>query len=782
MAMTNGTYIILSAMNTSYVMDVNGQSDANGTNIQLWTINRTSAQYATVTGSGTKQVIRFPLTGRVLDVCNGKVANGTNIIQWTGHNGNNQAWNIVADGKTVTYGGETLPTYVIRSALNNNYVVDVNQQLVKAGTNIQLWSYNGGANQRWAFLPVPLLPVGNYRFISALDQSVCVSAANTQDGGNVQMAGINYEDNRQIWTISGNLANTNPRNYESKCFLNASSGNNGATVNQKAKINGQNTSWLLTTAGTMKYNGATYPLVTFKVEVGTDKVLDAAGGGSKIITDARVYSDAGRAGQKFIAVPATPLDRNIPAPSDVGIAYSVGGTKYINPWGRNAVRANICWISNYTDFQVRWRWRSRSATAGDNSFGNWVAWRYGTNTANDGWGNVSVANCKPTLARDPSNKNRRYGSVAQFTLTPTTQDCVEFQYQVRAIAKSGRGNVATFTGRYKYQPQFTLESFTWAPDGLRINYHSDQKRNNNDLVIYKITCVHGGKTYTVFDGGNAGYPINDIAWNGTVLFPQSKIRYTPSENDSVSMVMTFTNVDGAYLRHHETVTANVSYDAGKGGLTIDPTVEPTAGKMLHVKTNVSGATKNTLWIDYGDDKRGFVRYDDSNGEWNIPVPFNQPFRVYLMVEKGAAWDVYSEVVSAIPSPDSYWFNFVNSSGAQDWVQLKYNVNEAPTFTRSISYDSDAQMTNANTYEVVHFGYGKSESIATGGIIPLTFSVPNSTLAKFEELANAHYAWLRSTNLPTAYRVAIMNVDFELGTPQYTTVSLSLRRIDNPADW
>ncbi len=40
-------------------------------------------------------------------------------------------------------------TYVIRSAMNKNYVIDVAGGSRNNGTNIHLWSYHGGTNQQF---------------------------------------------------------------------------------------------------------------------------------------------------------------------------------------------------------------------------------------------------------------------------------------------------------------------------------------------------------------------------------------------------------------------------------------------------------------------------------------------------------------------------------------------------------------------------------------------------------------------------------------------------------
>lgn len=790
MAIANGTYVIVSAKDTSMAIDVDGNLDIKGTNVQIWKRNGKSGQYVTVTGEDTRQVLRFPLTGKVLDVYDAKAKNGQNIIQWVGNNGNGQAWNIVATGGTITVGTKSYPTYYIKSALNNNFAVGLKGNATAQSTNVQLASFSStNTAQRWAFVPVSLLPAGYYRFVSALDTRVCLSSTYGDDGEAVKAVGIDIENNRQVWRVRGGTSTTYIENYFD-CYLNSSGKVDGSAANLRAKPIALYSSWLMVVTGSMKYNGATYPLVTLKNAAGNDEgseiCVDVGGDKDKLTSEAKMHNYHGRKGQKFIAIPTIPVG-GIAAPSDLKMAYTKGGTAYRNIWGRGKVTAYPSWVSGSRTFQFRYRQRVRKATSGDTAFSSWSKWRYyGNDTSNDGWGNILKVTSTPTSMKDPSGNTRLYNIAHTYTLSPEGNDLVEYQYQVRAVSlskgiNSRRGYIASGTGRYVYRPECTVNKIAWSPNGLEIGYSSDQHRNNNDLVLYSATCVHDGKTHTIYDGGSAGYPINDIKWRGTATLPQSKVSYIPHVGDSVTIKFRFTNVDGAYLIAKQTATKTVTRDSDQT-LPLTPDIALTDGEMLHVDTNVSDADKSWVWVDYYDDGASYYKYTDVDGEFDIPVLFNKRFRAYVVVEKDGKWNIADAYFPAIKNSSSYWFNFVNSSGEQDWVQLKFNDGTSPTIRRSISYDSDIQLTNGNTFEVVHFGYGRSESIDIGGVIPLTFRIDNSSVSKFEALGAAHYAWFRAPNVSSAYRVAITNVDFDLSNPAHTGVELSITRISNPADW
>ena len=797
MALTNGTYVIVSALNSERAIDVYNASDAAGANIWLHSLNYTSAQLALVTGTAPKQVIRFPLTGKVIDVANKKAKNGANVIQNAGSNATSQAWNIVADGKTIIYANDdqAYPTYIIKSALNNSFVLDVVGNSAKSGTNIQLHQMVSGRNgQRWAFIPYETLPAGYYRFIEAHTKSCCISSKDKNDGGPVYAAGPDAADTKQLWHVMGDgTAVTSIKNVYSGHYLTALGSVTQSGVAQKRAPKSGLTSyqrWLIRVWGSTTYDGATCPVFRLNLQAGPSVCIDVTHGTNKITRDVRVvtFSSGGTIGQDFIAVPVTPISNKIPAPSDLGVAYSVGNTKWINIWGRGGgyVNAYPCWIGGYTNYQFRKRWRVRRVTAGDDEFGAWCAWRSPSgSTANSGWGDARSHNCTPKLVKDPSGHSRRYGNVFGFKLTTTDIDKVEYQYQVRAVAKSGKilycGASATRSGKFCYQPTLTISSASFTADGLAIRYASDQKRNNNDLVIYGVKCVHGGKTYTVYNGGSSGYPINDIPYKGTAILPASKIIFIPSVGDSVSIDLRFSNVDGAYRYSKQTITTTVTKDDNQT-LSFTPSYEVTDGLMLNVNSGVSGADKYALWIDYGALGGGYTKYNDADGEWHIPLLFNYAYTVYVMAKKNGKWNIKSSSRSAVTS-EAYLFNFDTSSGTQDWLQVLVNANEHPVFKRSMSYDYSTHMTNGNALEVVHFGNARSEPLTIQGILPRSFNLTHSTVAKAEALVSAHYAWLRMPNTSHgAWRVAVISCDFDYSEPDYVLVNISVRRINNPADW
>ncbi|GJF31335.1 glycogen debranching protein [Kitasatospora sp. NE20-6] len=125
-----GTGTVLSAVNSTKCVDVNGNSSANGTAVQLWDCNNTTAQNWTRQSDGTVRA-----NGSCLDVNGAGTTDGTLVQLWTCNGGGNQQWTVVNGTLVNPASGKCLddPGYTTAN-----------------GTRLDLWTCNNGANQHWA--------------------------------------------------------------------------------------------------------------------------------------------------------------------------------------------------------------------------------------------------------------------------------------------------------------------------------------------------------------------------------------------------------------------------------------------------------------------------------------------------------------------------------------------------------------------------------------------------------------------------------------------------------
>jgi beta-glucosidase len=110
-------------------LDVRGANSADGTPVQVYTCNGTNAQQWTVASNGTLQAL-----GKCLDVSGGGTANGTPVQLYTCNNTGAQVWQPGSGGSLVNpQSGKCLD--------DTGYG--------GSGTQTQIWSCTGNANQSW---------------------------------------------------------------------------------------------------------------------------------------------------------------------------------------------------------------------------------------------------------------------------------------------------------------------------------------------------------------------------------------------------------------------------------------------------------------------------------------------------------------------------------------------------------------------------------------------------------------------------------------------------------
>ncbi|WP_170110178.1 LamG-like jellyroll fold domain-containing protein [Flavilitoribacter nigricans] len=142
----NGRYVLVNR-SSGKVMELNGDVNANGTNVQqgnhtgtdtqLWDVTPVSAR---IGGDFSYHHIKPAANANMsLDLYNFSLDNGANLNQWTTGNGGNQQWYLdyAEDG-----------WFYIRSR-ESSYCVS----LAADGTNIVQWEKTGNTDQQWRLLP-----------------------------------------------------------------------------------------------------------------------------------------------------------------------------------------------------------------------------------------------------------------------------------------------------------------------------------------------------------------------------------------------------------------------------------------------------------------------------------------------------------------------------------------------------------------------------------------------------------------------------------------------------
>ena len=312
----DGTYIIKSAINDKFVLDVSCSSQANGANVTLYQNNKTPNQQFKIKHLGNDYYqITMVHSGKSLDVTASGQTNETNVEQYSINNpiSKNQRWKIQknSDG-----------TYSFISECNNLYL-DVYTGSAKNGTNIQMYKGHGGNSQKFKLESLnsnsnasdknnnekkdttagsKTLNDGVYAIKYALNDKYAVNVSGASQKNEANVALYEYKDfNHQKFTVkylndgyysivalhSGKSLDVTANGQTNETNVEQYSVNNPASKNQKWKL--------------QKNSDGTYSLISACNGLYLDVYASSAANGKNI----QMYQGHGGISQKFKFVPAT---------------------------------------------------------------------------------------------------------------------------------------------------------------------------------------------------------------------------------------------------------------------------------------------------------------------------------------------------------------------------------------------------------------------------------------------------------------------------------------------
>lgn len=196
-----GFYQIKSAVNPEYVVDISGTYLDNGINVQLYLNSNGEGQIFYIRRAEENYyIIMAKSSGKVLDAEKGGMESETNIIQYSlnGNGSDNQLWELLSNSDG---------TYSFRNKLNGLYL-DLFGGVAENGRNIQCYEGNDSLAQKFILTKVENLAgnsdiaEGYYQIKSAvnLEYVVDIDHAYLEDGTNVQLYFNNNAEN-QIFYI-----------------------------------------------------------------------------------------------------------------------------------------------------------------------------------------------------------------------------------------------------------------------------------------------------------------------------------------------------------------------------------------------------------------------------------------------------------------------------------------------------------------------------------------------------------------------------------------------------
>ena len=186
-----GTYYIESALDNNKVIDISGESTANGAKVQLYNRNKsTGQQFEIVSVADGYYTIKAKCSNLMLDVKGAEKTAGTKVQQYKANGTDFQKWEF-------EYAGNGY--YYIKSKCNGLYL-DVKGGKTDNGTQIQVYTENRSNAQKFKLEVIKkksiIVEEGTYRIKSALNENkaIDISEASTVKGAKVQI----YNKNETI--------------------------------------------------------------------------------------------------------------------------------------------------------------------------------------------------------------------------------------------------------------------------------------------------------------------------------------------------------------------------------------------------------------------------------------------------------------------------------------------------------------------------------------------------------------------------------------------------------
>ena len=259
----DGVYVIKSALNKKYVLDIEGAKKTKGSNLELWENNGGDNQKFKVQylGSGCYS-ISPKHCGKTLDVKGNSKKAGTNVQQWSKLNQNNQKWIIKSAGDGY---------YKIISKASK-LCLDIPYSKANNGANVQVWTDNGGKNQMFKFSKASssssssnssisgtkTVEDGIYTIKTTLNDKyvVDVSGASKKDGANIQLWTSTSGNNQkfQFKYMNDGSYSITPTHSNKSMDVEGNQKKAGTNVLQWSSNNQNNQRWIVKDAGNGNYN------------------------------------------------------------------------------------------------------------------------------------------------------------------------------------------------------------------------------------------------------------------------------------------------------------------------------------------------------------------------------------------------------------------------------------------------------------------------------------------------------------------------------------------------
>lgn len=163
----DGYYSIASSLDSNAVLDIDSASTLDCANVQLWESNGTVAQLFRLASNGDGYYLIYNVnSAKVLDVANAGTADGTNVQQYEYNGTDAQLWSLKG----------TDDGYYVLTNKGSGKCLDVANGVAASGSNIQILTASGGNAQKFDFNGASY-STGSYEAGTTLDAAIYAEMA-----------------------------------------------------------------------------------------------------------------------------------------------------------------------------------------------------------------------------------------------------------------------------------------------------------------------------------------------------------------------------------------------------------------------------------------------------------------------------------------------------------------------------------------------------------------------------------------------------------------------------
>lgn len=383
-----GDYRIISAKGSAsspFAFDVSGGTLKDGANVDIRTPALSPMQYFTVSfrADGSARILSR-IAGKSVDVAKNSLKSGSNVLIWKATDARNQLWDIESDGKTATFQGTSYPTYTIKCSAAKNLAVDIKSGTMADGTNVVVWTANGGDNQRWIFVPVPAFTSGGiYELRSMLKTSMCADVTGDSRGSNVMLYERSGENGQKFIVTEESSGQWSLQNVSSGMFVDVADGaaSAGTNVQQWDDTDQRAQRWKVINYGTTTVDGTTCAVVSLGSYVTNDGqtyFADVYNAMTSNNANVDIQTASSSAKQRWALVPTTPLDGGVPVVANLGWTATAGAAASSDtlPEAEELYPTWVTTMSWSTDGpnHYEWRWRTQLMSDRAGTWGSWSEW------------------------------------------------------------------------------------------------------------------------------------------------------------------------------------------------------------------------------------------------------------------------------------------------------------------------------------------------------------------------------------------------------------------------